>query len=450
MNKVLVLLIYSIFIGPICAQQVQDSLNYGQVAITSSLSDGSFRRAMEPGNAYSLGFETKGKTAINEWLLEGWFTYQKQTQKDVLFTGVLDPYDGNPFIWGDTLSGKWEHNTIDTYVDLTFPQVKNHLFSLAIDYKNATGARNNGPKPFYRYRDIKLSPRVKTFLNGQESHFIVVGLSYASAFEENEIGYYATNNTYLIRGRGYGSALKGPIQSLDRRRKSNRFGLNLNWNYNDAWEISLESQYRDDNIKDGLANPNGDGSYTEILGVGEINYTTSNAGYGLLLHYRTGNTDDAVFGFENSESQQYSAVLSVDLDQNFQRIYIPEVSVGLLYHKQEDYIVYSDYESQNLMAQLAQVNQIKNITVDWNIGYQYNLDQQRFVGDPDLLNDLVYDPDFVYRTSDHLFIGLHPTIPLGSGDNGKNKFFIKLKNNLLAKSSSSIRYVGEIAVGLNL
>lgn len=450
MNKVLVLLISSIFVGPICAQQVQDSTDYGHVAIASGLSNGSFHRAMDPEQSNTIGFETEGKTTIGAWQLKGRFEYQKQTDKDVLFSGVLDPYNGNPFIWGDTISGKWEHNALDSYVDLTFPQTKNHVFGLSITYKNSTGARNNGPKPFYRYRNININPRVKTFLNGDEHHFIVVGLSYTSAFEENEIGYYTTNDTYLIRGRGYGSALQGPIQSLDRRRRANHYGLDLNWSYANTWEIHLKSQYREDNIKDGLASPSEDGSYTEISGVGEINYASSNAGYGLLLNYRSGSTDDAVFGFENSEYQQYSAVFSVDLDRNSQRVHIPKVSIGLLYHKQEDHIVYSDYESQNLTAQLAQVNHVRNIKISWKIGYQYNLDQQSSVLSPDVLSDLIYTPDFEYLTTDHLFAGLHPTIPLGPKDNGKNKFFIKLKNNLLAKNSSSIRYMGEIAIGLNL
>lgn len=450
MNKVLVLLISIFFIGPIWAQHVPDSTDYGHVAIVSGLSDGSFRRAMDPGKSYAIGFETEGKTTIQAWQLEGRFAYRKQTNEDVLFSGVLDPYNGNPFVWGDTISGKWEHNALDSHVDLTFPKVNNHLFGLSIDYKNATGARNNGPKPFYRYRNININPRVKTFLKGREDHFIVIGLSYTSAFEENEIGYYSTNDTYLIRGRGYGSALKGPIQSLDRRRVSDRFGLNLNWSYVDTWEISLGSQYRKDNIKDGLANPSEDGNYTEILGVGEINYTSSNAAYGLLLNYRTGSTDDAVFGFENSEHHQYSALFSIDLDQKHQRFLIPEITIGLFYHKLEDHIVYSDYESQNLTGQLAQVNHVGNIKISWNIGYQYNLDQQSSVLAPDVLSDLIYTPDFEYMTSDHLFIGLHPTIPLGRVNNGKNKFFIKLKNNLLVKSTSSIRYMGELALGINL
>lgn len=450
MNKVLVLLIFIFFVGPIVAQQEQDSLSYGEVAITSSLSDGSFRRAMEAGNSYSLGFQTEGRTAINQWLLEGRFAYHKKTNEDVLFSGVLDPYNGNPFIWGDTISGKWEHDAFDTYVDLTFPQIKNHLFSIAIDYKNSTGARNNGPKPFYRYRDIKISPRLKTFLNGQVNHYIVAELSFASAFEENEMGYYTSNDTYLIRGRGYGSALKGPIQSLDRRRRSNRFGLDLDWSYADTWKIAIGAQYRDDQVKDGLADPREDGSYSEVLGTGKVNYYTSNVGYGFLLNYRTGTTDDAIFGFENSEFQQIGAIFSMDLDKNDQRLYFPKISVGLLYLKQEDYIVYSNYESKNLTLQLARENQLKNITIAWSLGYQYNLAQQSYVEDPDLLNTLIYSPDFEYRTSDHLIVGLHPTIPLGNRGDGTYKFFIKLKNNLLAKSSSSIRYMGQIALGLNL
>lgn len=447
MNKVLVLLICTFFVATVWAQQVPDSLENGHVAITSSVYEGSFRRAMDATSSYAIGFETEGKTTIKAWELEGRFAYQRQINEDVLFSGVRDPYNGNPFIWGDTISGKWQHDAFDAYVDLTFPQIKNHLFSLAIDYISSTGARNNGPKPFYRYRDIKIAPRAKTFLNGQEDHFIVVGLFYASAFEENEIGYFASEDTYLIRGRGYGSALKGPIRSLDRRRKSNRLGIELSWNYSTIWEIQMRSQYRKDNIKDGLANPNEEGSYQEFHGIGEIKYNTSRVGYRLAVNYRTGSTDDEVFGFRNSEARQMSAILSADLDQKQNRFFLPEFSMGVLYHKQEDYIVYSDYESLNLVVQLGRNNSIKRVKLDWNIGYQYNLDQQSSVLNPDILSTLAYDPDFDYRTTDHIFFGLHPTIPLSSD---KNKFFIRLKNNLLAKSTSSIRYIGEIALGLNL
>ncbi|MCK0159995.1 DUF6850 family outer membrane beta-barrel protein [Allomuricauda sp. F6463D] len=450
MNKYLVFLLWMSALGNILAQQAQDSIESGSVALTSGLSTGSFQRAMEPSRSYSIGFDTNGKTTIAQWKLEGRFAYQRQFKEDILFAGVLDPYDGNPFIWGDTLSGNWQHDGFDTRVDLALPRYKNNVFGITVDYTNATGARKNGPKPFYRYRDITIAPRVKTFIAGREDHYLSLKLSYASAFEENEMGYYSTNDTYLIRGRGYGSALKGPINSLDRRRKSNRYGIHLQWIYTDSWDIKVGSQYRKDNIQDGLSNPREDGNYMEFQGHGEINHAISNARYGLLLNYRAGSTDDAVFGFENSEAKEMSAVLSIDLDRKNNHQFLPEFLLGLFYHQQDDYIVYADYESQNLLMQLSRTHKINNIQFYWDIGYQYNINRQSSVLDPDVLSNLIYYPDFEYRTSDHLIVDMNPIIQWGANKNGKTNFFIKLKNRILARSTSSIRYIGEVTLGINL
>lgn len=450
MYRVPALLLWLATIGSLWAQSPRDSISRGSVALVSGLSSGSFHRAMDPGQAYFVGFDTEGETAIDRWKLKGRFAYQRQFHEDVLFAGVRDPYNGIPFIWGDTLSGNWRHDGFDTGLDLTMPRYKNLVFGFAVDYINATGARENGPKPFYRYRDIKIAPRIKTLLAGREDHFVVAEVSYASAFEENEIGYYARNNTYLIRGRGYGSALKGPIQSLDRRRKSERFGIGMQWAYVDRWHVDVGSQYRKDIVKDGLADPNKDGDYSEFSGFGKIDYNAPKVGYGLAMHYRSGKTDDAVFGFRNSEARQIGAEITVDADRQGNRPIVPEFSLGILFDKQEDYIVYADYENLNLTAKLGRTNEIKTIRLAWGIGYQLNLDGQGSVLDPDLLSHLIYDPDFDYRTSDHVFIGFDPMIRLGSGKSGKNRFYIKLKNRLLAKSTSSMRYVGEIALGMDL
>ncbi|GAA5220781.1 DUF6850 family outer membrane beta-barrel protein [Membranihabitans marinus] len=451
MNKVLLLLLLlTAFIESTWSQQAQDTTTQGSVAMISIAEVGSFRPAMAPHQSYDFGFITKGKTTIDQWQLEGKFAYQRQLKQDLLFAGVLDPYNGNPFIWGDTISGNWQHDGFDTYVDITMPKYKNHIFSLALDYINGTGARHNGPKPFYRYREIKIAPRVKTLIAKREDHYINLGLYYTSAFEENEIGYYAIDDTYLIRGRGFGSLLKGPINSLDRRRNSNKYGLNLKWFYADKWHIDFNSQFRHDGVSDGLSNPNEEGSYTEFQSLAQVKYHSEEMGWKLFFNYRTGSTDDAVYGFRNSESQHIQTRVTIDINRHRNMIFLPDLSLELLYCKQEDYIVQADYQSLNLIPLLEQVSNIGQVQLSYYIGYQFNLDKEESVLEFDILNRLVYTPDFEYLTSDHVFIGLAPTFHLGNQKTHNKRYFISIKNKLMARHLSSMRYRGELALGINL
>lgn len=425
----------------------EDSSSSGRIEVFSGGETGSFRKAMEAENLFNLGFLTNGQTYLGEWKLEGRFGYRRRFERNILFSGISDPYNGNPFLWGDTLSGNWQRDAIRTQVSMTLPAFRNWTAGLALDYATSTGARLSEPKPFFRYRYIRINPTFQWDFSEGLLNKIILELSYSSAFEENEIGYSTVNNTYLIRGRGYGSAIKGPIRALDRRRNVNIFGIQLNWTLSHKWKVDGSMDFCREEVSDGIANPQTDGLYSRTSGRGLIAYNTENVGLDASIDVHRAGTEDYAYGFENWYHNSLGLKINMDFGTPVNDHLSSGISLSFLTESSRDHIVDGVFEFSNVVLSGFHTISWNKLRVFFFIGYQYNLNANMEVGNPDVLNRLIYGPDFFYRSVNYLQLKLAPRIDFPINGTDGNHYWVEFENGICLKDPSSARYVFAVTLG---
>ncbi len=210
----------------------ENPVAHGYVHLSGCSVSGKLRRPMEPGSARSATAATGGYKAIGGWGFKGHFDYKKSFDKDLAWSNVYNAYEGNPFLWADSNTGKWLRDEVNAAVSIAPPAIVSRLHTgLSIDYTIGSGARTNEPKPFYRIRNLSLLPG----LYWQPPSGNNLGITGLLCFvqEENEIGQYSRDNVLLFRLRGYGTFSKSPMVSGTRRRSGYAAGIGIH--YDKAW-----------------------------------------------------------------------------------------------------------------------------------------------------------------------------------------------------------------------
>ena len=75
--------------------------------INSNNQEGDFHLFQQEQQKNELGFFTNGYLNFNNWNFYGDFNYLKQTNKDVKWGDVMEPYNDNPYIMGDSVGGTY-------------------------------------------------------------------------------------------------------------------------------------------------------------------------------------------------------------------------------------------------------------------------------------------------------------------------------------------------------
>jgi|GEM_PF-1254358 len=293
---------------------VQSGLpRHGFAGINAGYTTGDYRRPMQAKNITSITGETGGYRTLNDWTYQGYFSYGKRYDKVVAWSGVMDPYEGNPFIWADSSSGNWERDEVKANIALITPQIQKFRFGLALDYTISTGARDNDPRPFFRYRDIALRPGMTYQINATSE----VGLTGSAGFakEEAEVGFYTRNaNVLLYRLRGFGTFSKSPFVNGERRREEIRWQGSAH--YAKRWKdyqflISGYAAQRDDEVIEGVATPQTIGYFTGINFGGSAllykGYEQRGKSLSLNAFMHDGYADDVIFRAESASFSKQGA-----------------------------------------------------------------------------------------------------------------------------------------------
>lgn len=283
---------------------------YGFAAFNAQHTTGNYKRPMEPESATAIGAETGGYRTLKGWTYNGYFSYKKMYENEVPWSGVYDPYEGNPFLWADSSTGAWERDAVKANIALATPALaKKFVVGLAIDYTISTGARKRDPKPFFRYRDIALRPGITYQISAKEE----VGITGTAGFakEENEIGFLTnSNNVLLYRLRGFGTFTKTPFVSGERKRTEMRWMGAAH--YTKRWKaygllLAAYASQRDDEVIEGVAALVTTGYFTGIQYGGEAVLYKGNSDKGTSFSVKgsgvDGYADDVIF---RAESASYS------------------------------------------------------------------------------------------------------------------------------------------------
>jgi len=279
---------------------------YGYATLHAGIETGNFKRPMQAQQTTVLKGATGGQRLVNGWLYSGDFSYGKQYDREVAWSAVYDPYEGNPFIWADSSIGNWERDEVKATVSVVAPQLNRWLVGMRIGYEVSTGARKNDPRPFFRHRDMVVQPGLTYQLNTRSE----IGLSGSAGFakEENEMGFYTQSNTFLLyRLRGFGTFNKSPFVNGERRRDELRWLATAH--YRTKWKnrqvlVSGYISQREDEVVEGVSAPQLTGYFTSIQVGGAAVVRSGDESNGSLFSLNAflhdGYADDVVFRAESA------------------------------------------------------------------------------------------------------------------------------------------------------
>jgi hypothetical protein len=279
---------------------------HGYAQAGASMINGDFKRPMDAESMAQLQMSTGGFKRYKGWSYKSMFSYQKQFDVNTAWSGVMNAYEGNPFIWVDSSAGDWERDHISATINVATPVIFNKMNAgFSVDYNIGTGARSTDPKPFYRSRHIAMQPGIEWQSSAKSSLGMTGKISFIQ--EENELGFYSSNNVLLYRLRGFGTFSKVPFVSGERKRNGTEVKGLLHYRRQYArHQLSINgyASQKYESVTEGVAILQNTGYFTEIHfgGSADIQKGDAQRGQSLSLGYELieGYADDVIFRAESA------------------------------------------------------------------------------------------------------------------------------------------------------
>jgi len=407
-----------VLVRPLPAQQgnpfLPDTAN--SVQIQSGLQHGSYRRAMDPLRVATTGVAGRGNAALGDWTLGGRFGYRRESRREVYFSGVADAYNGNPFFWGDSLSGDWRDDIVEAGANLRVPRIGRHGLGLVVGYGTSTGVRTNDPKPLYRLREASVALEYR--LQVSPATEVLVRPGYKNVFEENEIGYETPNNAFVIRSHGYGSLVEGSLASMDRRRASSTWEGELAIQRPGGWYVATTASVRTDRVTEALGDPVPDGDYRLTALSLRATYPIGRVEPSLQLGYGQGRGESYLGSAAGDGGYTYRPVRNVFYDGRYgdisvewkplalRLLHAAGGSISLESNRYEDALAGSLYEYTNAQADAYARFSGRSFRGGLRLAYRRNLSGAETVAFPTRLNRTLFLPDYRYHTADALLWSL--------------------------------------------
>ncbi len=231
-----------------------NSLYAGEATSGYNYQDGDFIRSMDGDNLRELFLHTKGYQKINKLILFGEFAYSNSDEKNTLWNGTFDPYRGNPYIVGDSVSGANYHRE-SYYLSGGLSSVINSALvaGIKVDYKVCVGAKQKDPRPENVVNQLSINPGI---IFQKSKIKIGADIGYLLRKEENNFIQYVTDNpdpTYFYF-KGFGFYSSDITANHIRFQSQNSFfgGIQLESNFNKNISITeLRANYSIESIDDG-------------------------------------------------------------------------------------------------------------------------------------------------------------------------------------------------------
>ncbi len=434
-----------------------DTVN--RIELESGLAHGDYRRAMDPEATRSLGLSGKGTAALGDWDVGGRFGYRRQARRGVYFSGVADAYDGNPYFWGDSLSGDWRDDVVVAGASLHAPWQNGRRLGLSLDYRTATGVRTSDPKPLYRLRDAAISLSYHQQFSPRFALALKPG--YRHVFEENEIGYLSQNNAFVIRSRGYGSLLEGSLVRMDRRRMSSDWHLEAGIQRAGGAYVALAASIRTDRVSEGLADPVPDGDYRRSTFSVRGAYPLGRWTPALSGRYFTGVGESFLGSLSESGDYHYAGIqhvyddrwegrASIDWKPRYRSpIQVAGGGLSLNGDRQEDALSESVYTHTDARLDAHVAMDFRAFEMHFGMAYRRNLAAAAGTTYPTRLSQSLFQRDFRYATADALLWEVSSRWYCGRVVNGvDNGFWLGLMHSGGAASANR-RLVYAVSLGID-
>ena len=166
----------------------------GSASVYSEIQEKSYHRFREGDALFKTGFATDGFVKYKNWNFYGNFNYFNQNEKNTKWTGVMNPYNENPYSIGDSVGGNYSKEYFNMEGQASLTVNKNLFAGTHVKYSSGVGAKRKDPRPENTITSFTISPGIVIRKNN-----IKLGASfcYEAGKEDIEISD-VTDNTYSI------------------------------------------------------------------------------------------------------------------------------------------------------------------------------------------------------------------------------------------------------------
>jgi hypothetical protein len=166
---------------------------------------GDFHRIREAGDLNHYFFNTRSlKSFNNKFFLEGTFSYHYLDEKGARWNGIYDPYMGNPYILGDSLTGTTFHKeSYELSGKIAYKRSEKLIIGAGIDYYARVGAKQKDPRPKTITSYIGFHPSV---ILCRDNYNLGFDLGFSNREEQIEYETKRSNFTpvfFMFKGFGF-------------------------------------------------------------------------------------------------------------------------------------------------------------------------------------------------------------------------------------------------------
>ena len=238
----------------------------GRTEFDAKSTNGDFHKAMESGGINSCSFFSSGYKSLKPLNLWGSFTFSQERHRDRRWSDNINPYNGNPYLTGSSVKGKYSYQVFDFSVKMSSKRLFGFMWAgIGLDYSLGDLSRLQDPRSRTQEIRYSITPGV-AFRLGKET----IGLNVRYGYSKEKIGSYVSKSKdskeYLLYlQEGFGVYSTHVSNDYERRIESWRYGVALQYGHsfcgNAALLAEVSPYYRSDLVTDAkMATP---GNYKE-------------------------------------------------------------------------------------------------------------------------------------------------------------------------------------------
>ncbi|WP_297095384.1 DUF6850 family outer membrane beta-barrel protein [uncultured Draconibacterium sp.] len=189
--------------------------NIGEVFGEYNLADGDYKRVREASHIENYSLSSESYLVLNDTYFYGNLAYQNSDETGNLYTGLFNPYRGNPYVIGDSIPGANIHKEAFNLSGGVAKKLTNILsFGLLADYHIGKSAKQKDPRPRTVITDFSLRPSIIIHFPNKSLGF---DLAYRNRKEDIDYLQVVTDDPdptyFMFKGMGFYSSETGQTKS---------------------------------------------------------------------------------------------------------------------------------------------------------------------------------------------------------------------------------------------
>ncbi|QGY45546.1 hypothetical protein GM418_18270 [Maribellus comscasis] len=197
-------------------------------AVYSEIQDKYYHLFQEGDARFQTGFFTDGYVNLNKWKFYGKFNYFSQQEKNTKWVQVMEPYNDNPYIVGDSIGGDYSKEYFIMEGKGAYQVNNKFSFGFDVNYTTGVGAKRKDPRPENTITTFDISPAV---IFDFDKIKLGANFRYLGSKEDIEVSTVTSKTFYIFHFKGMGVYSSTP-EFDDRVHISNQLGGGLQFNFN--------------------------------------------------------------------------------------------------------------------------------------------------------------------------------------------------------------------------